>query len=500
MDNNTFSTKVVLAAILLTGIANSVLGQDVPITMRQTASALPQNEIKMYFLENDTLMNFVGRSSCYVKKQKEKFLILFTLDIPYSRHEKLQRVLAKKLFDIDGFSFIDALILYRDQHDEVYDLGEWKGKGNFVEIQNRITSVYKKRFVEYTYRVKRTVRKFNKNTDDALPKEVNFEHYLYDSKTEKIITVADILTPEAISKYDLDATSTDITIFGDSCFVKGKSDISRLFDLKDKSLSDFTEEFKNFIIEKRIEEEEDKKVWEYVEDAPTFPGGDVELIKWLSNNIQYPKSAKIKGVQGRVIVKFVVKKDGTIDDAKVVRSVDPLLDKEALRVVKAMPQWTPGKHSGKTVAAYRTLPISFTLQEQSAMADNKTAAQTDAESQITKPKKDSEIVKEKPLELEVVDVMPSFPGGDAELFKWLSKNIKYPAIAEENGVQGRVMVKFAVDKDGSIYDPKVLRSVDPSLDKEALRVVKAMPRWIPAKKNGHPVSVYFTLPVTFQLQ
>lgn len=86
------------------------------------------------------------------------------------------------------------------------------------------------------------------------------------------------------------------------------------------------------------------------------------------------------------------------------------------------------------------------------------------------------------------------------MIKWLSKNIKYPAIAEENGVQGRVMVKFAVDKDGSIYDPKALRSVDPSLDKEALRVIRAMPRWIPAKINGQPVAVYFTLPVTFQLQ
>lgn len=106
--------------------------------------------------------------------------------------------------------------------------------------------------------------------------------------------------------------------------------------------------------------------------------------------------------------------------------------------------------------------------------------------------------KERPLD--IAEVMPSFPGGDVELIKWLSKNIKYPAIAEENGVQGRVMVKFAVDKDGSIYDPKVLRSVDPSLDKEALRVIRAMPRWIPAKINGQPVAVYFTLPVTFQLQ
>lgn len=106
--------------------------------------------------------------------------------------------------------------------------------------------------------------------------------------------------------------------------------------------------------------------------------------------------------------------------------------------------------------------------------------------------------KERPLD--IAEVMPSFPGGDSALMKWLSQNIKYPAIAEENGVQGRVMVKFVVDKDGIIRNPAVMRSVDPSLDKEALRVIRAMPRWIPAKINGQPVAVYFTLPVTFQLQ
>lgn len=126
----------------------------------------------------------------------------------------------------------------------------------------------------------------------------------------------------------------------------------------------------------------------------------------------------------------------------------------------------------------------------------------EAEGEVLKAKEI--IAEEKPKEeekpLDIAEVMPSFPGGDAELMKWLSKNIKYPAIAEENGVQGRVIVRFAVGKDGAIHDPKVLRSVDPSLDKEALRVVKAMPRWIPGKQNGVAVAVYFTLPVTFQLQ
>ena len=101
---------------------------------------------------------------------------------------------------------------------------------------------------------------------------------------------------------------------------------------------------------------------------------------------------------------------------------------------------------------------------------------------------------------DVVEVMPSFPGGQAALFEWLSKNIKYPVVAEENGVQGRVIVTFVVERNGSITDVQVAKSVDPSLDKEAVRVVKAMPHWIPGKQNGSAVRVKFTVPVTFRLQ
>ena len=101
---------------------------------------------------------------------------------------------------------------------------------------------------------------------------------------------------------------------------------------------------------------------------------------------------------------------------------------------------------------------------------------------------------------DVVEQMPSFPGGPSALFEYLSKNIKYPVVAEENGIQGRVIVTFVVEKDGSITDVRVVKSVDPSLDKEAQRVVKSMPRWIPGKQNGSAVRVKYTVPVTFRLQ
>lgn len=100
----------------------------------------------------------------------------------------------------------------------------------------------------------------------------------------------------------------------------------------------------------------------------------------------------------------------------------------------------------------------------------------------------------------VVEEMPKFPGGDAELLKFISKSIRYPVIAQENGIQGRVICSFVVNRDGSIVDAQVLRGVDPSLDKEALRVINSMPKWTPGKQRGKPVRVKYTVPITFRLQ
>lgn len=100
---------------------------------------------------------------------------------------------------------------------------------------------------------------------------------------------------------------------------------------------------------------------------------------------------------------------------------------------------------------------------------------------------------------DVVEQMPAFPGGMAALNSYLKDNLRYPPVAMENGVQGRVIVSFVVEKDGSVTDVNVARSADPSLDKEAVRVVKAMPKWIPGKQNGQAVRVKYNVPVTFRL-
>ena len=101
---------------------------------------------------------------------------------------------------------------------------------------------------------------------------------------------------------------------------------------------------------------------------------------------------------------------------------------------------------------------------------------------------------------DVVEEMPQFPGGSSAMFEYIAASLKYPVKAEENGVQGRVVCSFVVDTDGSVSDVKVVKSVDPTLDKEAKRIIQGMPKWIPGKQGGAPVRVKYTVPVTFRLQ
>ena len=109
--------------------------------------------------------------------------------------------------------------------------------------------------------------------------------------------------------------------------------------------------------------------------------------------------------------------------------------------------------------------------------------------------------KEEPEQVfDMVEQMPSFPGGQGELMKYISNNLRYPAIAQENGIQGRVICQFVVGKDGQVRDVVVVRTLDPSCDKEAVRVLSSMPKWIPGKQNGKAVAVKYTVPIVFRLQ
>ena len=115
---------------------------------------------------------------------------------------------------------------------------------------------------------------------------------------------------------------------------------------------------------------------------------------------------------------------------------------------------------------------------------------------------DHKLVVEAPIDtiFDVVEQNPSFPGGERAMQKWLNDNLRYPAVAAEMGVSGKVHVQFVVGRDGSVRDIEVIRPVDPSLDKEAVRAISKMPKWIPGRQRGNPVTARFTMPVNFVLE
>ena len=252
----------------------------------------------------------------------------------------------------------------------------------------------------------------------------------------------------------------------------------------------------------------DSVVFLVVEEMPDFPGGMKALMDYLSENVKYPAEAHAIGAQGRVIVSVTVKKDGSIADTKVERSVNPYLDKEAMRVIAAMPKWKPGKQRGEAVNVKFTVPVAFRLSNPEPPKAEE-IKQSDLDEVVVVgygPQEDSTPsavdVKEENADqaFTVVETMPKFPEGQAGLMRYLARSIKYPVIAQKNKEQGRVIIQMIIGTDGSLSNVKVLRSVSPSLDAEAIRVVSNMPKWEPGMQKGQAVPVKYTLPITFRLQ
>ena len=244
----------------------------------------------------------------------------------------------------------------------------------------------------------------------------------------------------------------------------------------------------------------DNPVFEVVESMPEFPGGGMTaMMQFLSKNIKYPVNAQKNGTQGRVTVQFIVNIDGSISNIGIIRGVDPELDGEAVRVISTMPNWKPGTQKGKPVRVKYTVPVMFRLPDEDKKEEYKPV-----------PKIEETVVvgygtrKESPVEegqvFEVVEQMPSFPGGTEGLMRYLSKNIKYPVGAQKAGTQGRVVVEVIIDANGNVTNPKVSQGVDPLLDAEAIRVTANMPKWQPGTQRGQTVNVRYTFPIIFRLQ
>jgi TonB family protein len=216
-------------------------------------------------------------------------------------------------------------------------------------------------------------------------------------------------------------------------------------------------------------------IYESIDDWPKFPGGEFALFTYINENIKYPKT----NIRGKVIVRFEVTKTGEIGRSEILQSLDPVLDDEALRVVKSLPKWIPGKHKGKYVNVWYILPINFGYIQQISISNN---------GDLT------------PVVYESIKQMPQFPGGEKELANYISKELVYPMSAKQKGIQGNVYVRFVVTKTGALDRVEVVRSLTPDCDTEAIRLVKSLPAWTPGKLDGKNVDVYYTIALPFKFE
>lgn len=238
--------------------------------------------------------------------------------------------------------------------------------------------------------------------------------------------------------------------------------------------------------EKSVDASQDKgdKKYVVVEEMASYPGGLGALREYLAKNIRYPQEAVKNKIEGKVILNFVINEQGHVEEVKVVRSSYAGFNEEAIRVVKSMPQWTPGKQHGKPIKESFTMPVEFKLGK---------SGTKDQGLKEVKEEKASYLITEEPA---------LFKGGTLDDFKkYVQENIKYPENAIKNGIQGKVIVQFIVDENGSVEkDVQVLRGVSPELDQEAVRVIQSSPKWTPAKQKGQPVRQILTIPVVFALK
>ncbi len=208
-----------------------------------------------------------------------------------------------------------------------------------------------------------------------------------------------------------------------------------------------------------------------MEQIPIFEGGNDKLLNFINYYMIYPKTALYDSIEGKVVVSFMIDKKGTMKDIMISKSVYPSLDSEAIRVVRLMsqvlPKWKPGRHEARAISMKDSLEVNFNVN-----------------------------IYERANNIHHGDREPT-PAFD--LNRFLNDNLKYPQNSKEKGIEGSVLIKFVISEDGSLSGLKVIKSVDVEMDLEALRLIRMMPKWNPAIQNGHPVKVYFTLPVRFSL-
>ncbi|WP_229684157.1 energy transducer TonB [Flavobacterium limi] len=206
-----------------------------------------------------------------------------------------------------------------------------------------------------------------------------------------------------------------------------------------------------------------------LDEAPAFPGGIQEFYNFIGANYQTPK---VQGLAGKVYVTFIIEKDGSVVDIRVLRDIGYGTGREAIRVLQNCPKWTPGKYKGETVRVLYSLPINIQATQK---------------------------FEEKTYPAAEVFEKPTYPGGMQLFYRFVNKFFKLPQTPPDVLLKGQIYVTFVVEKDGSLTHAKVLRDLGYGTGEEALRMLRLSQKWIPGKlKDGTAVKTAYSLPITIQ--
>ncbi len=405
---------------------------------------------------------------------------------------------------------------------------------------------------------------------------INIDDYIRPELVEKIdVNRADKLTrvwlkesigtPPGTAKIDDDEDITFKIVYpnGDVIHLfdtkKGNSVINDMISPDDIKAIDVNKTAGNVIT---IHMKKNRKVTARFEmdEGPVFAGcenlstieerracSEREMLLFIYKNIKYPAEARTKSIQGTVYVQYQIDEQGFVKDAKIEQGIGGGCDEEVLRVLKAMPRWTPARKDGKAIAAnYLMLPVNYKLEGSTtpgkflpdqAMRDTiitidpntyeqKMTVQDWSQRKVSVTGYGSIAMPPPPPSastplpegvFKVVEEMPRFPGcedvqdqearnqcAQRKMLEFIYSNIKYPKEARDAAVEGIVVVTFIVETDGSLSDIKTVRSIGSGCDEEALRIVQLMNnpnmRWVPGKQRGQAMRVQFNLPIRYKLE
>lgn len=234
------------------------------------------------------------------------------------------------------------------------------------------------------------------------------------------------------------------------------------------------------------------KIYDDPEIPAIFTGGTAEMNKYIVSSLKYPPEASKQNKQGLVVYTFTVERDGSLTDFDLIHRADPLLDQEALRILKSMPPWRPAKNNNQIVRSKSYVPMYFKLNKNAA-----SISKSGSNVAQSYGKKD-ESIKNSPI-YSIVDIMPRYPYGEKELAGFISHNIRYPKEARQKGIEGRVVCSFIIAADGSISNIEIVKGLHSELDNEAVRVLSLMSKWIPGERSGEKVNVQCLLPIDFSI-